>query len=334
VLLLATGIASAAEITLSVSLASAPGAVPFNFNPRAGNGLLAVASAGYDFAVSQTRGCPLAGDAGSTTVTAAASAAAAGYGSDTSIDGRYNLALLGTAVEPMADAQVEASISRSSNCVGNLPFQSQPVDASVGGSVNHRVVARPLAVELGPMLDALADIPVRLDYALATRSSGNASAFAGFYVELDGQRLFGREARPATNQEVSGTWSTAVRRTTLGQEFLYKIAVSAIVDAVPTVYTNNGTDSASAQAVADPFLYVDPDWEFARYFMVQQESVANPGEWVEVTREWQGTVVPLPGGFWLAVSAGAALLTVVRRRAAGGATPETVVDPVPRARGR
>jgi len=34
-----------------------------------------------------------------------------------------------------------------------------------------------------------------------------------------------------------------------------------------------------AQAVADPFLYVDPGWEYAQYFEVQQESMLNPGEW-------------------------------------------------------
>jgi len=42
-----------------------------------------------------------------------------------------------------------------------------------------------------------------------------------------------------------------------------------------------------AQAVADPFLFVDPNWEYARYVAVEQESLLYPGTWVQVTRAWR-----------------------------------------------
>jgi hypothetical protein len=67
--------------------------------------------------------------------------------------------------------------------------------------------------------------------------------------------------------------------------------------------------SLYAQAVADPFLYVDPTWEYARYFVVEQESLLEPGTWVPVTRDWRSTQpVPEPAS-WLLLATGIAALT-------------------------
>jgi formylglycine-generating enzyme required for sulfatase activity len=50
---------------------------------------------------------------------------------------------------------------------------------------------------------------------------------------------------------------------------------------------SRASGSITGQAIVDPFLYVDPTWEYAQYFTVQQESLQHPGLWVEVTRGWQ-----------------------------------------------
>jgi hypothetical protein len=55
---------------------------------------------------------------------------------------------------------------------------------------------------------------------------------------------------------------------------------------------------SQAQIVIDPYIYIDPNWQYASYFGVFQEPGPNDnGMWQEVTKSaW---VVPVPPAFWL-----------------------------------
>ena len=99
------------------------------------------------------------------------------------------------------------------------------------------------------------------------------------------------------------------------QNLLYKVWASS----------NLFVSNSGGTAVVDPLLEIDPDWIIsnlvgtgfdphgANYFIVQQESVLNPGEWVEVTRDWATTVVPIPAAFWLFGSGLIGLMGIARR---------------------
>lgn len=73
--------------------------------------------------------------------------------------------------------------------------------------------------------------------------------------------------------------------------------------------------SAQVQLVFDPCLTVDPDWIYAEYFVAQQESTLNEGEWVGITRDYlDAPVVPVPASVWLFSSA-IGLVGWMKRRA-------------------
>ena len=55
---------------------------------------------------------------------------------------------------------------------------------------------------------------------------------------------------------------------------------------------SNGYGASGIQAVVDPFVYIDPDWQYAADFAVYDAYS------FEVSREWMNTV-PIPGAAWL-----------------------------------
>jgi len=74
---------------------------------------------------------------------------------------------------------------------------------------------------------------------------------------------------------------------------------------------NNGSGATEVQAIVDPFIFVDPTWEYAPYFAVYGQ------DGIEVTRDWMA-VVPLPGSAVLFLSGGALLSSrmFLRRKSA------------------
>ena len=310
---------SAASVTVSTTGGDR---YSYDFNPLAGKGLIPVAS-------EESSGTGLyVGKCGSVVeplydyrVDSESSMAAAAYGSDSSIDGRYSPGLIGKAVEPMVEATAFASVSRYAFGGGNmcgptsLGSQIGYGSATASGDVNHRIVALP-ALPQTPK--PLTEIPVLLDWYLFASasgnadymggtSSGNAAAWARFRVSLEGIPFIEKVAECRTpnrsphycETEDKGTESITLYRTTTTTEYLYNIRVFAEAEAAPSVDLIFGSAEAEAFAVVDPFLYIDPTWEYAQYFVVQQESTLNPGEWADVTREWQATTVPAPPGLGL-----------------------------------
>jgi hypothetical protein len=69
---------------------------------------------------------------------------------------------------------------------------------------------------------------------------------------------------------------------------------------------------SEATLAADPFLFIDPSYEFASYFGVFQAPGPNDnGQWMEVTRAW----IPEPGT-GLLLATGLLGLAAQRRRSA------------------
>jgi hypothetical protein len=108
--------------------------------------------------------------------------------------------------------------------------------------------------------------------------------------------------------EESGKWQDALERSTVDRIVAYTITAGA--GALADARTDG---SAEAQAVADPFLYIDPTWEYAQYFMVEQESLLYPGEWAEVTRIWQQPV-PEPETYAMMLAGLGLVVAAVWRR--------------------
>lgn len=92
-------------------------------------------------------------------------------------------------------------------------------------------------------------------------------------------------------------------------------AREAIYDIQLYVYGSIKSDSfsSSLQGVIDPYLTVDPTWQYASYFTVQQESTLNPGEWVAITRDYLNPV-PVPSAAWLFGSGLIGLIGIARRK--------------------
>jgi hypothetical protein len=112
-----------AEIWLSNSPAG--GTYQLNFNPRASDGLVPVASSANDVSIfrAEDNVCYWLGIPGDASSDSQYSVASAGYGSDSSLDGVAHPDLVGYSVEPMADASSHATIHRYSSCSLEQPRQ-------------------------------------------------------------------------------------------------------------------------------------------------------------------------------------------------------------------
>lgn len=324
-LLMAGNIAYSASFTVNTSDAYPP-AAPAEWNPRAEDGLFATMSKSIDYfnTISYT-----GGGGGTITVTTEGTAAAATYGSDTSGgDGILDPRLQGYAIEPMADTM--ANVHRLCTVNGGPYYCSGYVTtwASASASVNHRIVQRgipDISPELQGILDTLGTVHVRLDYSLsatATNPDGPYAslATAAFSVMQGNAALISRKACASSTTssgctsvgEESSTWESVLDRSTVDNEVIYTINAGAGALA-STIWASSDGQFFEAQAVADPFLYLDPTWEYAPYFMVQQESLLQPGEWVEVTRIW-AQPIPEPETYAMMLVGLGLVITVVRRR--------------------
>jgi hypothetical protein len=305
---------------------SYPAAPPATWNPRAVDGLIAV--------MSEATSVEYDGSYTDVIWTLNGAAHAATYGSDTSSgDGILDPRLKGYSIEPMADTQASASMECSR---GGLPYtlcSGLSMHASAGASVIHRVIQRgdvAVSEELQSKLDKLDYVPTNLDYELSA-SASHADATAGRASVARSSFSMGAlhvivSADPDFNcppnascffNEHSENMNLWLEPSTVDRTVPFVITASASVSAVVKVEAlGDRIVDAWAQAVADPFLYVDPTWEYAQYFMVQQESLLNPGGWAEVTRVWQSgpNAVPEPETPALVLVGLGALMLATRAR--------------------
>jgi hypothetical protein len=252
------------------------------YNPNGISGLLRVASLSGDYSFTGIipPGAYWSGQAGY---------GVAVSGSDAFIDPTRHPALPNTALEPMADAHAEA-----------VTTGARVVSWAVGEiEVNHRVIARAFPPELKDQLEPLSKIPVKLHLKLHVSVQGGPDRWYDSYAKAGctlwpGQvgtvfwaDLAVRSSSGPQSLETNRTLSLTIDRHRTNDIHTY--SVEASVDIRAETYYNG--IPAKAQAVADPLLEVDPDWEYAPYFVVVQESINRPGEWIELTRQWTNTIV-------------------------------------------
>lgn len=288
----------AASFTVNVSNGYPP-APPTEWNPRADDGLIAVISKSTDVFYIHSYYEYYSSGPKLFTEIHLGSARAAAYGSDTSGTGLEPPGLSELyAIEPMADAMATA---RRTCTLDGAPISCREHEitwANASASVNHRIVQRgtpDIPPGIQGIIDALPKVQVVLDYKLSASATNPdppyaSLASASVSVMQGSTLLFSRKtcASSATISnctsvgEESDKWKYELEPSTVDRIVTYNIIAGAGAWA-----DMRQVNSVEAQAVADPFLYLDPDWEYAPYFMVQQESLLHPGEWVEVTRIWQ-----------------------------------------------
>lgn len=234
------------------------GAVANVWNPRAGQGLDVVQSLECDFTTDWTY---FVGQA-------------AAYGGDASLASRHD-ELANYAVEPMAHAVVEGGIRLDPTLQNRPAIWGTALAEMVAGA---KVLPR---TTLPPGVSSTDRIPVLLHYAVSAGAEPQTTATAD--VSFAGPDVSWWCGSSRTDCAHDGYVAFS-----LPQDAVYTIRATAYVNLyfadTLTVY------GGGAQAVADPFLVVDPAWEHSASFMVVQTSSLNPGRWVEVTRAWMQPV--------------------------------------------
>ena len=245
------------------------------YNPRATNGLLAVASLSGDYSRGE-------GDF--------ATFDAAVYGSDSCWTWLVDPHLVGLAIEPMANVQTHAFHP------GGVTGIS--VEGEARMAVLHRAIGLSAPPDMESTLKAIANVQVKVHVSLhvsaqapiysaladavATVRDQSGGVLTNIAIGLDYFSFPGGELTIETNVVAN----LQFRRSQGVQHELYEISVYAYAGA----QGQNG-ETAEAQAIADPLVEVDPEWEYAPYFAVVQESIQRPGQWIEITRAWQNTMV-------------------------------------------
>jgi hypothetical protein len=105
------------------------------------------------------------------------------------------------------------------------------------------------------------------------------------------------------------TWRSELDYSTVDHEVTYTISAWA------QAASSASSAHEDALAVADPFLTIDPSWKYASYFVAQQESLEQPGTWLEVSRAWTQPV-PEPAT-WITLAGGLLALGLARRSGRG-----------------
>jgi hypothetical protein len=229
---------------------------PTAINGFAGDGLIFVASDACEFENQST-------NLDGTIITFSGASYATVYGSDTS----WNLMLAdkfaGKSLEPMA--QVMAAGSASGNYDGG---GGAGVGAYACIQTTHRIVERPG----NPYPQN--SIPANVKFRISNTLEGVGSTRTEVRVVSGGSLVCNQILDQ--DGEVDDICTTT---SSVGTNITISTCTEVSVD------LTHG--AGSAQAVGDPFLEVDPAWEYAQYFVAKQESVLVLGEWKEVTRDWK-----------------------------------------------
>ncbi len=235
------------------------------WNLRAADGLITVASSACDF---QNSNPAFSG-----------SSRAGVYGTDTSWSGQFRDIAENLSVEPMADA----SASVTAGCSSSIPGTGcASAYANSYGFIyaTHRTRERtdnPLPPGLPNIIEILNNIPMKLGYMLHVSTKGLSNGSAAFSVS--GPNVSYSKVIESGELEGSYSWTAAAGD-------IFEIRAEAGANAVATCAECHKPTHGEVQAIADPFAQVDPEWEYAQHFVVEQESLLSPGEWKEVTRNW------------------------------------------------
>lgn len=206
---------------------------------------------------------------------------AATFGGDASLASRAD-ELANYAVEPMAHAVVEGGVVLDPN---NLVLPRVSGTALAEIVTFARVQPR---TALPPGLSPTSPVPVLMAYALHTQADEQTTASAGIAFSGPTESWFCVAGGGVT----SGCPEQGFVALQMVPGTLYTLRATATANLLFSAFTP--VQSGGAQAVADPFLSVDPAWPWAADFMVVQASNLHPDVWVEVTRAWMPPV-PEPG---------------------------------------
>jgi hypothetical protein len=229
---------------------------PTAINGFAGDGLIFIMSDACAFENQST-------NIDGTIITFSGASSAAVYGSDASWNLRLADKLSGKSLEPMADVMASGSASGNYNGGG-----SAGVGASACIETTHRIVERPG----NPYPQN--SIPTNVKFRISNNTSGVGSARTEVRAVSGGSTVCTQ-----TLDQDGEVDDNCAMTSSLGTNITIRTCAEVSV--------NLTHGAGSAQAVGDPFLEVDPTWEYAQYFVAKQESVVVLGEWKEVTRDWK-----------------------------------------------
>jgi len=193
-------------------------------------------------------------------------------GSDTSLSNRLLEVFQQVCVEPMADARTDASCAGACNL-------TQCSHSGAHINLSHRIIERaenPLPPELPDYSEIMNSIKVQVRYRISSQVIGQAGyVFVYGSTSISGCNInFIKEFNTPT--EYSDIWKGTVM-------------INCVLNIASTANTdgcNMGATRNHAESVVNSFLAIDPTWEYAQHFVVEQESLLFPAQNKEVSRDW------------------------------------------------
>ena len=129
--------------------------------------------------------------------------------------------------------------------------------------------------------------PVFFRYQIRMAGTANGyfpEVYAG--IEAYGGLTYSNHSSPLSEE-------TILNGTALQGQILRAMLRASILIFTADMKTGQG------QIVVDPYIYIDPTWEYASYFGVYSQPGPNDGDvWQLVNRDWM-TPVPIPPTVWL-----------------------------------